>query len=170
MQPRHRPRAPATDSPGFTTLESLVALLLIVVVVVLTGRVIVTTLTLVGRGANDELGARLRSQATVWTQGVAEYTRKLGFAELVAECPSVPCSIPLPAGAGSRYAQAPALPRGFQCGLVRIADWDGAGGRDPSTLRLVTVEIFTNCPGGAPGGPPFLIAHTGVAARVFAGP
>ncbi|MDQ7858241.1 MAG: hypothetical protein QN174_09080 [Armatimonadota bacterium] len=160
---RGRPRAGA---PGFTTLESLVALLLIVAVVVLTGRVIVTTLTLVGRGANDELGARLRSQATAWTQGVVEYTRKLGFPALVAECPTVPCSIPLPAGAGSRYAQAPALPLGFQCGVVRLADWDGAGGRDPSTLRLVTVEIFTNCPGGSPGGPPFLIAHTGMAARV----
>jgi hypothetical protein len=167
MRVPNRRRLRPGVAPGFTTLESLVALLLIVFVVALTGRVIVTTLTLVGRGTTDEQhGARLRSQATVWIQGVSEYTRRLGFPALVAACATVPCAVTLPAGSGA-YAQAPPLPLGFQCGVVRLSDWDGAGGVSPAAVRLVSVEIYTSCPGGAPGGPPFLVGHTGIAARVF---
>lgn len=154
-------------SAGFSTLEALVAVFLIVLVVVFTGRVIVTTIALIGRGnAADQPGARVRSQATVWIQAVTEYTRKVGFDALGAACPTVPCAFPMPAVSGP-YAGAPSLPRGFRCGVLRLSDWDGAGPVAPTELRLVTVQIYeAACPGGVlPVTPPFMAAHTGIARR-----
>ncbi|MDR7521126.1 MAG: hypothetical protein QN168_01555 [Armatimonadota bacterium] len=151
---------------GFTTLEVLIASLLIVMVVVFTGRVIVGTLRLIGRGNSDEQqGARLRTQATVWVQAVTEHTRKLGFAQLDAACPTVPCDFRVPASPGP-YAQAPALPGDFSCGRILLRDWDAAGsGADPSAVRLLTVELYRVACSDLDGAAPFTVAHTGVATR-----
>ena len=155
-------------SAGFTTLEALVAVFLIVLVVVFTGRVIVTTIALIGRGNTaDQHGARVRSQATVWIQAVTEYTRKVGFDELSAPatCPTVPCEFRMPA-VSVPYAGAPALPRGFRCGILRLSDWDGAGPVAPTELRLMTVEIYeADCAVVTPTTTPFMAAHSGIARR-----
>jgi hypothetical protein len=148
-----------------------VAVILVALVVVFTGRVIVTALSVVGRGRTEvQQGARARSEATVWVQSTTEYIRKIGFAAMnvsppCAAGPTVPCeywiSVTPPSGP---FAQAPALPASFSCGHVLLSDWDGAGGVNPDDLRLVTIEIFrgTGCPTG-PSDAPFLQAHTGVA-------
>lgn len=144
------------------------ALTLIVVVVLLTGRVTISTLALVGRGNADfQRAARARSEAAEWIQAVTEYARKVGLAQSAGACTGTPCRIVIPAGdppagAPPPFNQAPALPRGFGCGRLTLTDWDGPGGVDPSTLRLLTVELFT---GTCTDPQPFLTAHTGVAAR-----
>jgi hypothetical protein len=155
---------------GYGVIEILVALTLIVVAVVLTGRVIITTLALVGGGTRDyQRAARVRTQATEWVQAAAEYTQKLGFAEVVSRCGASPCVVPPgdpPVGASAPFDVGPALPQGFQCGRIRLSDWDGPGGFDPATLRLITIELYR---GGADcsdlGPTPFATAYTGVAAR-----
>ncbi len=161
------PRAIRSRQDGLSAVELLVALSLVVLVVVFTGRVIVTTLALLGRGTGDvHRAARARSEAAEWIQAVTEYTRKVGFAQAVAACTGSPCQIVVPAGdpptgAPAPFDRAPGLPRAFQCGRLTLWDWDGPGGRDPATLRLLTVEVFRQCNDAAP----FLTAQTGIAAR-----
>lgn len=163
-------RAHLARSPkaGFTTLEVIVAVLLVALVVVFTGRVIVTSIALIGRGTvSDQQGARARSQASAWIQAVTEYTRKVGFETLQTECPSVPCQItPVPSSTGV-YAQAPPLPQGFQCGRVRLSPWDGSNRPEvaPESLRLVTVEIYEQACNAIGGTAPSLAAHTAIARR-----
>lgn len=168
--PRRRPRG-----GGFTTLEVLMALVIVVMVVVFTGRVIVTTFALIGRGESfdGERAARARSQAVAWVQAATEYTRKVGFDEVVANC----CSFWISAStATSPYddANAPGvpafnLPTGFQCGHVQVSDaltppWPGA---DPNAVRLVTVEIYRVKAACADGGPeqPYVSHQTAMADR-----
>jgi prepilin-type N-terminal cleavage/methylation domain len=168
--PSTRAHLARSEKSGFTTLEVIVAVLLVALVVVFTGRVIVTSIALIGRGTvSDQQGARARSQASAWIQAVTEYTRKVGFETLQTECPSVPCQItPVPSPTGA-YAQAPPLPQGFQCGSVRLSRWDGTDPSDPevgpSSLRLVTVEIYEQACGAIAGAAPALAAHTAIARR-----
>lgn len=160
---RLRPHLARSPKSGFSTLEVLVAILLVALVVVSTGRVIVTTIALIGRGTvSDQQGARSRSQASAWIQAVTEYTRKVGFEALQAECPSVPCQITVPSSTGA-YQEAPALPRGFQCGRVRLSRWDGSAVSEvaPENLRLITVEIYEQSCVDSPS----LAAHTAIARR-----
>jgi hypothetical protein len=148
---------------GFSTLEVLISLILIVLVVVFTWRTIGATLALLGSGnRSDQKAARLRTQASAWIQGVAEYTqaRDVGF----ASCATVPCSFWMPTGAAP-YNQGPALPASFQCGHVVVDDWDGSGAVAPADLRLITVEVYrvrSSCT-DAGMGTPYLTAHTGAA-------
>jgi hypothetical protein len=148
---------------GFSTLEVLISLVLIVLVVVFTWRTIGVTLALLGSGnRSDQKAARLRTQASAWIQGVAEYTqaRDVGF----ASCAAVPCSFWMPTGAAP-YNQGPALPANFQCGHVLIDDWDAGGPVNSADLRLISVEVYrvrSSCT-DAGVGTPYLSAFTGVA-------
>jgi len=165
LAPRQRARG-----GGFTTLEVLMALVIVVMVVVFTGRVIVTTFALIGRGESftGERAARARSQAVAWVQAATEYTRKVGFDEVVANC----CSFWISASTATYpYGGAgrPDLPTGFQCGHVQVSDaltppWPGA---DPNAVRLVTVEIFRVKAACADGGPeqPYISHQTAMADR-----
>lgn len=164
---------------GFSILEVLVALTLIVFVVLATGRLIVTTLGLIGRGAGDSSqAARARSEATAWIEATTEYTGRAGFSALIAAAAcggNADCSFWVPAGAPPSgadvpYDRGPALPAGFQCGRVRLQGWGPTptGSSDPvhpSNLRLITLEIYTSISTCGPGGTgtPFLAAHSGLA-------
>lgn len=153
------------------------SLMLVVMAVVFTGRVIVTTFALIGRGEcrassfscfDGERAARARSQAVAWVQAAAEYTRKVGFDGLAVNC----CSFWISAAtATSPYdgPGRPALPVGFQCGHVQVSDavippWPGA---DPNAVRLVTVEIFRVKAACADGGSeqPYVSHQTAIADR-----
>jgi len=158
---------------GFTTLEVLMALVLVVLVVVFTGRAIVTTFALIGRGESfdGERAARARTQAVAWVQAATEYSRKVGFDDLVLNCcsfwiSSSTATSPYDDGAGGPAVD---LPTGFQCGHVQMSDgvtppWPGA---DPNAVRLVTVEIYRVKASCSDGGPeqPFISHQTAVAKR-----
>ncbi len=173
IAPFRSPRqARASASRGLTVLETLVAALLIVLVVIFTGRTAVTTLSLVGRGrADDEHGARARSQAITWIRATSEYARKVGFDSLVSAC-ALGCTIPPgnpPSGATSPFDRGPALPTGFQCGRVLISAWTSPLPSPPpsqAALRRITIEVYrggTSC--GDVGTTPFLAGHTAIASR-----
>lgn len=162
----------APQSRGLTVLETLVAVLLIVLVVIFTGRTAVTTLSLIGRGkADDEHGARARSQAITWIRATSEFARKVGFDSLVAAC-ATGCKIPPgdpPVGATSPFDKGPALPEGFQCGRVLLSTWSSplpSPPPSPTALRGITIEVYRGGTGCADIGPdPFLTGHTAMAAR-----
>lgn len=149
---------------GISTLEVLVAVVLITMVVVFTWRIIGSTLAMLGSGNRGfQKSARVRTQATEWIHAVNEYTRRPGgFGVTAVGTYWIPTS-PGP------YSQGPLLPPGFSCGRVIIANWAGIPGpADPTTLRLVTVEIYrtvSTCGPGGPGTSPFIFAETAIAAR-----
>lgn len=151
---------------GFSTLEVLISLMLIVLVVVFTWRTIGATLALLGSGNRDyQKAARLRTQTTGWIQAVTEYTRQVGFTAVPIGSFWIPQTL---SSATPPYNGGPALPVGFQCGHVIIADWDGGGPVNPADLRLVTVEVYRvrpTCSDSAPPGTPYLSARTGIANR-----
>ncbi len=159
---------------GVSTLEVLIALVLVVLVLLFTGRVVAATLTLIGRGNNDDQrAARARTVGAEWIRSVSEYTRRLGFgpvADGIANvCTNVlPCVFtirPAPGGADAPYSAGPALPRGFSCGRVTVAEWQG---EDPARLLQVNIAIYrqgTDCADVGTLDPPFLVGQTGLAVR-----
>jgi len=153
---------------GFSTLEVLIALVLVAMAVLFTGRVIVATLAVIGRGNTfqGEKPARSRSEAVVWTQAVTEYTRKVGLVTLTTP-PSSCCSFWISASSADppyNGSGSPVLPAGFRCGHVALASWEGI---DPNAVRLVTIEIYRVKATCADGGPeqPFIAIQTSIAAR-----
>jgi hypothetical protein len=167
-----------THHGGFTTLEVLMALVLVTTVVMFTGRVIVTTFALIGRGEcrtpqvncfDGERAARARSQAVAWIQAATEYSRKVGFDTLTTSpnCCSFWIST---ASAASPYdgTGSPSLPAGFECGHLLLSNWnDPTNPPDPNTVRLLTVEIFRVKATCADGGAeqPYVSHQTAVADR-----
>ncbi|MDR7482745.1 MAG: hypothetical protein QN183_03915 [Armatimonadota bacterium] len=170
---------PRLRAAGFTTFEVLLAAVVVALVVAFTIRVVVATLGLVGSSERDpQHGARARSQATEWIQAAIEYSRAVGFDALrrAPTCAALtalsPCHFWIPPAVDSAdrpFDLGPALPSGFDCGHVQLAQWSASPppGGDLDNLLSLTVEVYrsrTSCDAGGTGQA-FMTAQTAIARR-----